>query len=126
MNPPQRFNGAELHREDVAQFAVEVAAFRLRPLHHAHHHVAERGEAFGDDPQGHRLAGPRLARDQGEAPLLDQLFDAPGETLDLGGHQQGLAGQFRRKGVPFQPPQGKQFLGVHDASPFSAGGFLGR
>ena len=117
---------AELHREDVAQFAVEVTAFRLGPLHDAHHHVAERGEAFGHDPQGHRLAGSRLARDQGEASFLDQLLDTPGETLDLGGHQQRLVGQLRRKGVPFQPPQGEQFLGVHDAAPFSVPGFLGR
>jgi hypothetical protein len=97
---------AELDREDLAQFPIEVGRFGLGSLQDSDHHVPQRGQTFGDDPQGHRLAGSRFAPDQGEAALLDQLFDAPGEMLDRGGHQQRLAGQVRRKRVPFQAPQG--------------------
>jgi hypothetical protein len=74
-------------------------------LEHADHHVAQRREAFGDDPQGHRLAGSRLAADEREAAFLDQLLDAPGEVLDRGGHQQSLAGKLRGERVPFESPQ---------------------
>jgi len=86
--------GAEFHREDLAQFAIEVGRLGLRPLQHAEHYVPQGPQAFGDDPQGHRLAGPRLAGDHREAALLDQLLDAPGEVLDPGSHQQRVAGQF--------------------------------
>jgi hypothetical protein len=95
----------ELHREDVPQFPIEVGGAGLRPLEHADHHVAERRQALGDDPQGHRLAGPRLAADEREAAFLDQLLDAPDEVLDRGGHQQSLAGKLRRERVPFESPQ---------------------
>ena len=83
----------ELHREDVAQLAIEVGAFRLGPFDHADRDVPQRRKPPGDNPQRHRFAGARLTRDQREAPLLDQLFDAPGEMLDLGGRQQSFAGE---------------------------------
>ena len=54
----------------------------------------------GDNPQRHRLAGTRLPGDQREASLLDQLFDTPGEVLDLGRRQQSFTGKLRRKRVP--------------------------
>jgi hypothetical protein len=63
---------AELHREDVGQLAVEVGAFGLGPLEHADRDITQRGQAFGDDPQGHRLQGSHsssLAR-------LDQIDPA--------------------------------------------------
>jgi hypothetical protein len=83
----------ELHREDIAQLSVEVGAFRLGPLEHTDNDVPQRLKPPGDNPQRHRLAGTRVTRDQREAPLLDQLFDAPGEMLDLGGHQQSITGE---------------------------------
>src|SRR5262245_17282288 len=116
----------ELHRENIAQLAIEVGAFRLGPLDHADCDVPQRLKPPGDNPQRHRLPGTGLTRDQREAPLPHQLFDAAGKTFDLGGHQQPIAGEFWRKRVPFQPPQRKQFLGIHDASPVWEGGVLGR
>ena len=85
----------ELHREDIAQLAIEVGAFGLGPLDHTDRDVPQRREPPGDNPQRHRFAGTRLTRHQREAPLLDQLFDAPGEMLDLGGQEQSVAGQLR-------------------------------
>ena len=82
----------ELHREDVTQLAIEVGAFRLGPFDHADRDVTHRRKPPRDDPQRHRFAGARLPRDQREAPLLDQLFDAPGEVLDPGRCQQSFTG----------------------------------
>ena len=83
----------ELHRENVAQLSIEVGAFRLRPFDHTNRDVAHRLKPPGDNPQRHRFAGARLTRDQREAPLLDQLFDPPGEMLDPGRRQQSLTGE---------------------------------
>ena len=41
----------EFHREDVAQFPIEVGSFRLRPFEDADQHVAQRRQALGDDAQ---------------------------------------------------------------------------
>ena len=83
----------ELHREDIAQLSIEVGAFRLGPLDHTNDNVPQRQQPLGDDAQRHRLAGTRLSRDQREPPLLDELLDAPGEMVDLGVHQQPMAGE---------------------------------
>ena len=85
----------ELHREDITQLSIEVGAFRLGPFDHTDRDVPQRLKPPGDNPQRHRLAGTRFTRDQREASLLNQLFDAPGEMLDLGGHQQSIAGNLR-------------------------------
>ena len=95
----------QLHREDIAQLAIEVGTLRLGPLDHADCDVPQRLKPARDNPQRHRFAGARLTRDQGEAPLLDQLFDTPGEVLDPGSRQQCFAGELGRKRVPLQPLQ---------------------
>ena len=83
----------ELHRENVAQLAIEVGTSRLGPFDHTDRHIAHRRKPSRDNPQRHRFAGAGLTRDQGEAPLLDQLFDAPGEMLDPGRRQQSFTGE---------------------------------
>ena len=81
---------SQFDKENVAQLAVEVGRFGLRPLEHPHHHLTQRRQPLGDDPQGHRFADPRLARDHREPALLDQLLDPPAEICSL------RTGRFRK------------------------------
>ena len=83
----------QLHPEDVAQLSIEVGTLRLGSLDHTDGDVPQRGKPPGHDPQGHRFAGTRLTGHQCEAPLLDQLFDAPGEMLDLGRREECFTGK---------------------------------
>jgi hypothetical protein len=90
---PPTIVGLELHRDDVAQLAVEVGGPGLGPLAHPAGHVPQGRKPPGDPAQRHTLAGTGFPRDQREAPFLDELFDPPGELLDLGGPEPSLAGQ---------------------------------
>ena len=112
---------AEIHREYIAQLAIKVSRFRLGPLKDTDHDVTQRRESFGDNPQRYRLAGSRLAGDQGETAFLHQLFDAPRKTFDTSGYQQAFTGEFWRKGGSISVPTAREvswhssffsFLGV--------------
>jgi hypothetical protein len=80
----------QLHREDVPQLPIEVAALRLGPLDHTDRDVTQRRQPPGDDLQRHRFAGARLSGHQREAPFLDQLLDTPRKMLDFGGSPAAL------------------------------------
>ena len=96
----------QFDRKDFAQLAIEVGVLGLGPLQYSDHDVPQRREAFGYDPQRHRLAGSRLTADQGKAAFLDKLFHSPGKAFNLRCYQQAFTGEFGRKRVPFQSPQG--------------------
>ena len=82
--------------EDIAEFAIKVAQVALRMVDDTDREVRQACEPLGEQAHDDAFSGPRLAMDQGEAPLAQvRLFDAPAEVLDLRRHIQRLGRHFR-------------------------------
>jgi hypothetical protein len=103
----------ELHVEHFAELAVEVADLGLGTCDHADHHVADGLQTLGEDPQGHGLPGSGIAGDKGKAALVHEGFDPPGEALDLLRDEERLLGKVRHEGVPLEPVEVEELLGIH-------------
>ena len=118
---------AELHREEVAQLAVEVGGFRLRPFEDADQHVAQRRQAFGDDAQGHRLAGPGLARrSSAKPPSWTSCSTRQAKFSMAAVTSRASPGSSGENGFHFSPHSDNSFLVFMHVSPSWEGGFLGR
>jgi hypothetical protein len=70
--------------------------------------IREPGEALGEQAQHHAFAGARFAVDHRKPAFADlRLLDAPQEVLHARGEIEGLDGQFRGEGMPFQSVEGE-------------------
>jgi hypothetical protein len=100
---------AQRHAEQLAELAVEIPEAALRMIDGADGEIRESGEALGEQTQHHAFAGARFAVDHRKAAFADPyLLDAPQELLHARGDVEGLDGQFRGEGMPFQAVEGEQ------------------
>ena len=110
----------QLDAEEVAHLAVEVGDVGLGAADHADPDVALRGQMFGQDAQGDRLAAARSTGDEGKAALAGELADPPAEGMQACGDMQGLGRHTGGEGVPLEAVEGQQLL-VHGSSASSLG-----
>ena len=110
MNPPQRFERCELHREDVAQLAIEVGGLRLGPLDHADHDVAQRGQPSGDDPQRHLLPVPDSPEISAKPPSWTSCSTRQAKCSIRGVTSSPSPGSSGENGFHFSPHSASSFL----------------
>jgi hypothetical protein len=75
--------------------------------------VAQSPEAMGHDAQGNGLAEPWRAGDEREATLVNLVFHAVDEMLELGRNEERFGGHVWSEGIPFEAVQRLEFLGRH-------------